>query len=81
MRNSKVTVCEAFDGAVTVLYKSRVLPYRVLAEDEPPIPLNDEKSVHATIQRAREARLKRPACKPPLDHPWKRRSYLTMQDR
>ena len=37
MRNSKVTVCEAFDDGVTVLYKGRALPYRVLAEGEPPI--------------------------------------------
>ena len=81
MRNSKVTVREDFDGDVTVLYKGRALPYRVLAEGEPPIPLDDEKSVHATIQQAREAQLNRPAYKPPLDHPWKRRSYLAMQDR
>ena len=81
MRNSKVTVCEAFGGGVTILYKGRVLPYQMLAEGEPPIPLDDEKSVHATIQRAKEAQLKKPAYKPPLDHPWKRRSYLAMQDR
>ena len=81
MRNGKVTVCEDFGGGVTILYKGRVLPYRVLAEGEPPIPLDDEKSVHATIQRVREAQFKRPAYKPPLDHLWKRRSYFAMQDR
>ena len=35
-------------------------------------PFNDEKRVHAAVQRAREARLK-------LDRPWRRRSYLTVQ--
>ena len=53
MRNGKVTVCEAFDGDVTVVYQGQTFRYRVLAGGEPPIPLNDEKSTHATIQRCK----------------------------
>ena len=81
LRNSRVTVCEALDGTVTVLYQGGTLSYRTLAEGEPPIPLDDEKSVHVTIEQVKTHQLQRPAYKPPIDHPWKRRSYLRMRDR
>ena len=66
MRNSKVTVCEAFGGGVTILYKGRVLPYQVLAEGEPPIPLDDEEKRsrhHPTGQRGstQKTRLQAPS--------------------
>jgi len=81
LRGAQVTVCEAFDGSVTLLCKGRSLTYRLLSEGEPPIPLDDEKSVQATVDRARDAQRNRPAHKPPPDHPWKRRSFLIQQDR
>ena len=53
LRGAKVTVCETFDSSVTLFYKGRVLPYRILSEGEPPIPLDDEKSIHATVEQAK----------------------------
>ncbi|HEB76933.1 MAG TPA: transposase, partial [Methylothermaceae bacterium] len=46
-----------------------------------PIPLDDEKSIHATVVQAKTAQLKRSTYKPSPDHPWKRRSYLIQQNR
>lgn len=72
LRGAAVTVCEGFDGTVTVLRGGRVLPYRVLAQGEAPIPLHDEKSVHAAIDRAKARQRARPRYKPSVDHPWNR---------
>ena len=72
LRGAEVTICEAFDGAVTLLYEGRPLPYRILNEGEPPIPLDDEKSIHATVDQAKCVQLVRPTHKPAPDHPWRR---------
>ena len=72
LRGSRVTLCEAFDGAVTVLYQGHCLDYRILAQGEPPVPLDDEKSVHHTIEQAKARQLAKPKWKPPADHPWRR---------
>ena len=72
LRGAQVTLCEAFDGTVTLLYKGQALSHRILAEGEPPIPLDDEKSIHASVDRARALQLNRPAHKPAPDHPWRR---------
>ena len=37
-----------FDGTVALLYKGQALPYILINEGKPPIPLDDEKSIHAT---------------------------------
>lgn len=80
IRGAQVTVCETFDGSVTLLYKGQSLPYRVLNEGEAPIPLDDEKSIHATVEQVKTIQLNRKTHKPAPDHPWKRRSYLIQQD-
>ena len=72
LRKAAVTVCEGFDGAVTVLHRGRVLDYRLLAQGQPPAPLDDEKSVHLSVQNAKQQQLANPAHKPAPDHPWKR---------
>ncbi len=66
LRGARVTLCEAFDGTVTVMHAGRILDYRILAQGEPPAPLDDEKSVHHTVEQAK------PKWKPPADHPWRR---------
>ena len=73
LRGTTITLCEAFDGTVTLLHKGQVMPYRVLAEGEPPIPLDDEKSLHQSVGQAKAKQTARPAYKPAPDHPWKRR--------
>lgn len=72
LRGATLTLCEAFDGTVILLHKGQVMPYRVLAEGEPPIPLDDEKSLHHTVGQAKAKQTARPAYKPAPDHPWKR---------
>ncbi len=67
-----VTLCEAFDGTVTVLHAGHTLDYRILATGEPPIPLDDEKSPHHSVDQARARQQANPKWKPPADHPWRR---------
>ena len=74
LRGAQITVCEGFDGNVTLLHKGRTLPYRILSKGEPPIPLDDEKSVHATVEQAKARQRNRPNHKPAPDHPWRRRA-------
>ena len=72
LRNTVITLCEGFDGAVTLLHKGKAMPYRILAEGEPPIPLDDEKSLAQTVEQAKAKQLSKPGHKPAPDHPWKR---------
>lgn len=72
LRGSLVTLCEDFNGHVTVLSKGRALSYRLLEQGEPPIPIEDEKSVHGRIDQIKQQQAANPANKPPPDHPWKR---------
>jgi hypothetical protein len=72
LRGAAVTVCEAFNHTVTILHQGRSLPYRVLAEGEPPVPLDDEKSVHHTVDQAKAKQAVNRTRKPAPDHPWKK---------
>lgn len=72
LRGAAVTVCEAFDATITILHKGQSLSWRLLAEGEPPIPLDDEKSIHHTVDLAKHKQAAKPAYKPAPDHPWNR---------
>jgi len=72
LRRAAVTVCEAFDSEVTVLHQGRPLHFRLLAQGEPPTPLDDEKSLHHVVQQAKRKQQEKPARKPAPDHPWRR---------
>ena len=72
LRSSPVTVCEAFDGHLTRLCQGKTLDYRVLAESQTPVPLDDQKSLHRTVDSAHALQRKRPKYKPSPDHPWNR---------
>ena len=72
LRSSPVTVCEAFDGHLTLLCQGKTLDYRVLAESQTPVPLDDEKSLHRTVDSAHALQRQRPKYKPSPDHPWNR---------
>ena len=45
LRGAAVTVCDAFGAGVKVLHQGKALDFRILAEGEPPVALDDEKSV------------------------------------
>lgn len=79
LRRAKVTVCEPADGPVTVLHKGRTLAWRLLAEGAPPIPLDDQKSLHQSVDQAKREQQQRTHHKPPPDHPWKRIPISTRQ--
>ena len=72
LRGAAVTVCKAFDGAVTVLRGGRELPVRLLAAGEEPLPAEDGKSVRQRVDRAKAEQRSRADWKPAPDHPWRR---------
>jgi len=72
LRGARVTLCEAFDGTVTVMHEGQVLDCRILTSGAPPVPLDDEKSVHHTVDQAKTKQQLKPQWKPPPDHPWRR---------
>ena len=72
LRRARITVCEAFDGSITLLHKGQSLKYRVLEAGEPPVPVADEKSLTAMIAQARADQARRVPWKPAPDHPWRR---------
>ena len=72
LRGASVAVCDAFGAGVKVLHKGRPLTFRVLAEGEAPVALDDEKSVHRTVDEAKARQHAQPRYKPPLDHPFNR---------
>ena len=72
LRGAAVTVSQAFDGRITILHKGRVMPYRLLAEGQTPAALDDEKSVHLTVDQAKARQATQPRRKPAVDHPWNR---------
>ena len=72
LRGASVTVCDAFGAGVKVLHKGRPLTFRVRAEGEAPVALDDEKSVQHTVAEAKARQRTQPRYKPAADHPWNR---------
>ena len=72
LRGAAVTVRKGFNGTATVLRKGRSLDFRVLAEGEAAVPVEDGKGVRDRVERARVEQAARPAWKPAPDHPWRR---------
>ena len=71
LRGAAVTVCKGFDGSVTVLREGRKMAFRVLAEGEAPVPVEDEKGVRDRVDEAKAKQASRPNWKPAPDHPWR----------
>ncbi|WP_369599988.1 ISNCY family transposase [Hahella sp. SMD15-11] len=72
LRGARITICEAQDGHVTVLHKGHQLDWQILSEGEPPVPLDDEKSLHQRVDKARARQKASSGRKPAPDHPWRR---------
>lgn len=70
LRNSAVTVCESFEGEITVLYDGKELGWEKYVDGPEPIPLDDEKSVHERVDNARIDLRSKYYVKPKADHPW-----------
>ena len=69
MRGARITVCAAYSGGVSALYKERVLPVRLLREGERPVPVADEKTLNGIVDRAGRPKPRR---RPAADHPWRK---------
>ena len=81
LRGATVTVCEPFEGDITVLRQGHVLPWRLLAEGDAPIPLDDEKSVHQSVAVALKRQHNKPDWKPAPDHPWNKMARVAVDQR
>ncbi len=71
LRGATVTVCEAFDGSIELLYEGRALPSRLLTEGPAPIPVETEKTLALRLATIQQAQRRRPRYKPAPDHPWR----------
>jgi transposase len=74
LRGATITVCQAFDGSITLLHEGKTLTYRTLQTGEKPIPIVDEKSVHEHVEMA--LRKQKSQYKPAVDHPWRKSSSV-----
>jgi len=71
MRGAWVTVCEHFNGQMTILYKGRGLEYSTFKLGEKPPAIADEKTINRHVDQAIQDQQKRTPWKPAPDHPWK----------
>ena len=71
LRGATLTVCEKFDGSVTLLHQGKVLTYRTLQQGEAPIPIADDKTINTQVEEVLRHQRSRPAWRPPPDHPWR----------
>ncbi len=71
LRGTPITVCEAFDGSVELLREGRALPYRLLTEGPPPIPVETEKTLALRLATIRQTPRRQSRYKPAPDHPWR----------
>jgi len=72
LRGAAVTVCEGFDGTITLLHKGQKLAYRTLHKGEAAVILADEKTVRSHVDQALQRQEQQPDWKPAPDHPWRR---------
>jgi hypothetical protein len=71
LRHAAVTLCAGYDGKLTVLYQGRELEAKRLLEGPPPVALDDAKSVHRTVERAKREQARR-AWTAGRNHPWRK---------
>jgi transposase len=72
LRGAQITVCDDGPGSAPVLlYKGKVLPYRVFERHDLPERIADDKTLDAYVEAALK-RKPRPRPVPPRSHPWNR---------
>ncbi|MDQ6999024.1 MAG: hypothetical protein Q9M17_09960, partial [Mariprofundus sp.] len=81
MRGAEVTICEDFDGKVTVLYKGKTQKYTTYKRGEKPQPVADEKTINHVVDQVIKAQQTRSKFKPAIDHPWRRAALPSAQKR
>lgn len=72
LRKASVTICEDFEGRISVWHKGRELEIkRFEQQGQQTAVLTDEKGVNAVVDQAMAKQSKRPT-KPSKNHPWRR---------
>jgi len=71
MRGASVTVCEEFNGNITLLYKGKTLIYETWKRGETPPAIKDSKEVNQAVEQAIRQQTQRKTWKPAPDHPWR----------
>ena len=66
-----MTICQGFNGSVTLLHKGNMLAYRTRQQGEPAVIIADDKIVLNQVDQALH-RQQKPTWKPAPDHPWRR---------
>lgn len=70
LRGAKVTVCEGFNGDITLLRNGKTLPYSTLRLGYFHESVEDSKTVNTRVDRAIVQQRRKPKWKPAPDHPW-----------
>jgi len=72
MRGAAITVCESFDGKVTLLYKGKEQQYKTYSRGEKPQPVVNEKTINQAVDQVIKKQKSRSKYKPSITHPWRK---------
>jgi hypothetical protein len=72
LQGHQITIVQDFNGETTLLHNGSVLDHRVFDPTHQPIPIEDEKSVHARVERIKAKQKATPNRRPAKDHPWRK---------
>lgn len=70
LRGAKVTVCEGFNGDITLLRNGKPLPYSILQLGDFHESVEDSKTVNMRVDHTIVQQRRKPKWKPAPDHPW-----------
>ncbi|HET6655663.1 MAG TPA: ISNCY family transposase [Gammaproteobacteria bacterium] len=70
LRHARVTVCEAFDGTITLLCQGKVLNYSCWSRT-PPTPTADSKDLNDQVDQIKRVKTRGRSRKPASNHPWR----------
>jgi len=72
MRGSTITICEEFNGKVTLLYKGKSQKYTAFKRGEKVQQPVSDKTINHVVDQTIRNQNKRQHYKPSIDHPWRR---------
>lgn len=73
LRKARVTVCDDYEGKITLLYKNRKLDYEIYDKKNQPIVATPAKELNVEIDKRSQGH------KPKADHPWRKYVDKTKQ--
>ena len=68
LTGTEATICEHYDGRVSILVNGEQINYKVFKRGEQPKPVEDEKTLNHRVDQA----VKQRGQKPKASHPWKK---------